>query len=56
METDYKKKYEEAVEEVFKVYPYPRYCGNGLWELAPGVFGGNKALELMEKKLKEKLK
>ena len=30
---------------------YPKYCGNGLYAIAPGLWGGKKALELFNQEI-----
>ena len=46
------KMLEDVAKEVFKDQViYPRDCGNGLYELAKGVYGNRKALEEYYKQL-----
>ena len=61
---DKKKTYSlKDLEEIIKgldIPEYPRYLGNGLWELHPGCYTGQKWYEMfmeeMRKIAKEELK
>ena len=46
---------EELVKQVFEEYPYPRQVGNGLWEIAPGVFGGEKLLKRFHEEIRRQI-
>ena len=46
---------EEAAKQVFSANPYPRKLGNGLWEIAPGVIGGERLLSMFYEAIRKQL-
>jgi len=49
----------EDIEKLLKLHPeleYPKYYGEGLYEISKGCFTGEKGLELFEYELTKQLK
>ena len=49
------KDIEEAIKTV-GIPEYPKYLGNGLWELYKGIYGNDKAAEELDKAIVEQVK
>ena len=49
------KQIEEAAKQVFSENPYPRKIGDGLWEIAPGLIGGERFLQMFDEAIRKQL-
>ena len=50
------KDLENVAKQVFGNNPYPRYIGNGLYQVAPGVIGNEKFMEKVNEAVVEESK
>ena len=50
------KEIEDAVKEVAKDYPFPKYVGGDLWQITSDFFCNSAALEEIDKRILKQLK
>lgn len=46
---------EKAAEEVFKDYPYPKYLGDGLYQVADNCIVGEKMMKVIDEMIRKQI-